>query len=153
MIKQNQEKQLLMFLIFLFIVGVTLGCHPECRYACDDPVCLAVCETVCELPACEFNQTCGYSPSCSVRCPPDMCESDTCPQCETICSPPPSPSCGDILCEATVCAWRCRKPTEAECRKPICELQCEQPACEYAGVATLGVSIWLILFLFIMICL
>lgn len=140
-----------MFLLPLLIVsvGVTLGCHPECRYVANDPVFPAICETVCELPACEFNQTCGYSPSCHIVCPPNMCESDTCPQCETHCSPPPSLSCGDILCEPTYCSWKCREPNENERPPLVWEVQCERPACEYAGVATLGVSIWLILFLLI----
>lgn len=130
---------MILFLILALSAATAASCHPECRYACDDPVCPAICETVCEAPVCEFNQTCGYSPSCSVLCPQDMCESDTCPQCETHCSPPPSETCGDILCEETVCSWRCRKPTVQECPKPICEIQCEQPACEYASAARVSV--------------
>lgn len=137
----------LFLVLFLHLSIVFGGCHPECRYACDDPVCPAVCETVCETPACEFNQTCGYSPSCEVRCPLDMCESDSCPACETICNPPPSEACGDVLCEATNCTWRCRKPTEAECRKPLCEIVCERPACEYASSNRLGVTFVTILLL------
>lgn len=120
-------------LILISLVGAS-GCHPECRYACDDPVCSAICEHICEDPVCQFNQTCGYSPSCSVRCPADMCESDACPQCETICSPPPVEECGDVLCEETVCAWKCRKPFN--CPLPRCELNCEHPACEYTGNTT-----------------
>ena len=117
----------------LLVVG---ACHPECRYACDDPMCLAICEPICEEPRCEFNQSCPYTPQCHVVCPQDMCESDTCPACETHCNPPPVEACGSPLCEARNCDWKCRKPTEAECPKPECQLTCEQPACEYTGSAS-----------------
>jgi len=127
----------MLLLIILSLFGLTVGaCHPECRYACDDPVCPAICEPICEQPLCIFNETCSYSPQCSVVCPADMCESDACPACETHCNPSPIEECGSPLCEATNCYWKCRKPTEAECPKPRCELSCEQPACEYTGSAS-----------------
>ena len=134
-----------MIILCLLFVLVASSCHPECRYLANDPVFPAICETVCDAPVCEFNQTCGYSPSCSVRCPLDMCEVDSCPQCETICAPPPSETCGDILCEATSCSWRCRKPNANE-RPPLeYEVQCEQPACEYALGSKMTNSVGLIL--------
>lgn len=143
-----------MWILLLIIPSFAFAsaCHPECHYACDDPVCLAICETVCEAPACEFNQTCGYSPSCSVQCPLDMCESESCPVCETVCAPPPSETCGQILCEATSCSWKCRKPFN--CPKPLCELQCEQPACAYSasGTSLEGIFVgWVFLWIIFMI--
>ena len=103
-------------------------CHPECRWACDDPVCLADCTYVAEDPVCTCSNP-GRTPQCYVRCPPDQCESENCPTCETICEP--STACGTITCEQTVAAWACRKPTN--CAPPQCELVCELPACEYTG--------------------
>jgi hypothetical protein len=150
-----------MFLLLLLAgasaVGAT-GCHPQCRWACDDPVCTAVCAPHCQPPRCQIqcnnhsnvteddglggNGLYCSPPSCSVRCPQDMCESEMCPQCETVCLPPAcSPhhvahqaQC-QVLCEATQCDWQCRKPAiggegEGGCRPPRCELQCERPACE-----------------------
>lgn len=118
------------------IVIAVAGCHPECHWACDDPVCNAVCQPVCDAPVCILfnasNPACdAFQPSCSVQCPPDMCEADACPTCETICQAP-SDLCNDgtLLCEATNCTWRCEKPNN--CPYPVCELQCEHPACEAA---------------------
>lgn len=128
---------LLLMVVVSATMSVVHACHPECRWACDDPVCVAQCEPVCEEPRCEIN--CGGTdvrcqvPACSVRCPAvDMCESDTCPQCETVCQPPiclpleAGAECAP-LCEAPRCTWQCHKPT---CEPPRCELACERPACE-----------------------
>jgi len=129
-----------MFLILL-LVALARCCHPECRYACDDPVCLAVCQPVCGPPRCDrcVNTTdgliCQPTNRCRVRCPANMCESDTCPQCETIC---PDLCIGvancSVLCQAVECAWQCEKPTQ--CPQPRCELQCEQPACHLLSGTT-----------------
>lgn len=134
---------LLFVLMLLFSVEAAAGCHPECRWACDDPVCQAVCHPVCDTPVCILvnasNTACdAYQPSCSVQCPENMCESDACPACETICQAP-SDLCNDgqLLCEATNCQWRCEKPKH--CQHPRCELVCERPACEAAsGAQTRG---------------
>lgn len=133
-----------MIFIFLFIGTLVNACHPQCRWACDDPVCNATCAPSCLEPACQIfnasNLVCvTVVPQCSIICAPDQCESDTCPACEVQCQPPPS-ICGDgtILCEAPSCAWQCTKPN---CRLPICELQCEHPACEaISSAATISIA-------------
>lgn len=127
--------------LLLILVSLVHCCHPECRYQCDDPVCLAICHPVCGPTICErcLNTTeglvCLPTTRCHVRCPTDMCESDSCPQCETIC---PDlcvgvPGCS-ILCQAVECAWQCEKPTQ--CPLPRCELQCEAPACQLLNGAS-----------------
>ncbi len=149
-----------MFLLFL-LISFAFACHPQCRYTCDDPICNASCVPKCNPPICEIQCDTNssyiqcYPPSCHVRCPPDMCESDACPQCETVCDPP---YCFDRqtyqryegcqnLCEATNCTWQCSKPTN--CPKPICELMCEQPACRTSSASRVTVGLLLILLIFI----
>ena len=128
-------------LLLLFLPLLALSAHPQCRYACDDPVCPAVCRHICEEPKCQIqcppNAYCN-PPNCRVRCPEDQAELDSCPQCETICDPPqcmPLNANCQPLCEATVCHWQCEKPRG--CPKPQCELQCEKPACEYSSSASI----------------
>lgn len=132
--------KMLPLLLFILLYRAAAACHPECRWACDDPVCQAVCQPVCETPVCVLTNathpSCStFQPSCSVQCPANMCESDSCPQCETVCQPP-SDLCNDgqLLCEATSCTWYCQKPTN--CPYPRCELQCERPACETPASGT-----------------
>lgn len=123
---------------------VVSACHPVCRWQSDDPVCRAVCEPKCQEPVCTaqcqvsaHESTCA-KPQCWVRCAADMCESDQCPTCETMCNPyfycsAPGAVCSP-LCEETRCSWSCRKPIPGkECPLPRYELQCERPACEYSG--------------------
>jgi hypothetical protein len=144
-----------MFLLLLLLAGAS-ACHPQCRWACDDPVCTAVCAPHCQPPRCQVqcdnNATLAIDddglggnglycspPSCTVRCPQDMCENEMCPQCETVCLPlacsphhvAQQAQC-QVLCEAPQCDWQCRKPAIGEngCHSPRCELQCERPACE-----------------------
>ena len=124
-----------MFFILLIFFSVGESCHPQCRYACDDPVCNATCAPVCVVSECIFENTCDYSPVCTVRCPEDQCESDSCPACETICEPSTHLECGDPLCNALNCSWACEKPTN--CPLPRCELVCERPACEYSSASTI----------------
>lgn len=136
-------------MFFLLFFTLCYSCHPQCRWACDDPVCNAVCHYQCHAPVCQTqcisNSTRCYGPSCSVRCPPNQCESDSCPNCETVCNPPscfnpqtyePVTDCQN-LCEATNCSWKCEKPTN--CPYPKCQLMCEQPACQSSGTR-LGVG-------------
>ena len=134
------------------------GCTPDCQFeagfplcswSCDDPVCPAFCKPVCKPPRCQIQ--CGplgssspgcvcdvkcEKPLCEIRCPSsDTCESDVCPQCETVCQPAncsvscqgetctlPTPNCS-VLCEETKCNWECQKPTK--CREPTCNLTCQ----------------------------
>jgi hypothetical protein len=125
-------------LLLLLWVAIATACHPECSWACDDPVCSAVCKPVCQPPVCQVqcdnpdDVSACRKPHCWVRCPADQCESDQCPACETICAPldcrrNPEAVC-EALCEATQCSWWCEKPDD--CPKPRCELECERPACE-----------------------
>ena len=37
----------------IYITAIASAAHPECRYACDDPVCPALCHPVCAPPRCE----------------------------------------------------------------------------------------------------
>lgn len=122
------------FWVLCVAIAFASACHPECRWACDDPTCQAVCHPVCDAPLCIVSNATDpscetYRPDCTIQCPPDMCESDMCPQCETVCQPPAS-ICNDgtILCEATNCTWQCETPTN--CPLPQCQLTCERPACE-----------------------
>merc|ERR1712226_1609546 len=122
---------------------VSAGCHPQCKWLCDDPVCPAKCHPVCARPKCQMDckpTECAKcevhceEPVCSVRCPKEMCEMEDCPACETVCRPAvcrttctaPEPNCSP-LCEKTKCAWKCKTPTL--CPKPKCQLTCEQPGC------------------------
>lgn len=124
-------------LVVLFL-RVTLGSAPECRYACDDPVCPAVCRAECKPARCEYE--CDPSEPHAVCSPPichthctsalDSSPSDSCPSCETRCEPLRCR--GNVmpchtLCEALECTWNCQKPRN--CPRPRCELMCEQPAC------------------------
>lgn len=134
------------FLFFLIILSVHgQSCHPQCHWACDDPVCNATCVEQCSPPACQIinatNLVCAsVVPDCSIVCAPTPhCEALDCPACEVQCQPPPT-LCGDgtILCEAPNCAWQCSKP---DCRLPLCELQCESPTCGVmAGAGQITVS-------------
>jgi len=123
-----------MFFILLVLFSVGDSCHPQCRYLCDDPVFNATCTPVCVEPDCIYYPTCDYSPVCTVRCPEDMCESDSCPACETVCEPSNHIECNLIVCAPPNCTWSCVKPANPP---PIhCEVQCERSACEYTGGAS-----------------
>jgi len=120
---------------------VSLACaNPQCRWACDDPICQTDCQPVCELPICSY--TCATSnalcqaPTCKTICQTALNSSvgDTCPLCETDCKQltcaPRNAQC-QVLCEAPACHWYCAKPKiGASCAAPRCELVCERPACE-----------------------
>lgn len=129
-------------ILLLFFVVVSFACHPQCRYLCDDPVCEADCKVFCREPNCIYqcvgfppteNPCPGQTPKCETFCnvTQDTCESDSCPMCTTICEEPTCQRdgyfCG-IVCPPPDCAWKCFLPTN--CREPICQLQCDQPACE-----------------------
>jgi len=135
------------------------ACHPECRYLCDDPVCYPTCVAKVEPPRCTVNCNSCFIPEpgqCNFHCNSvslsngDFCEADSCPIAETLCSElvcsnlPNGVTCS-VLCEAPVSGWHCVEPTH--CKKPICKLQCEKPACEFAGQSKI---LWsLILFIFL----
>ncbi len=131
--KSIKNKKMIMFL--LFVITAAASCHPECHYACDDPVCIAICHSVCSPPVCQYqcpgDVSCSDSPPmCNIVCPADMCESEHCPACEIQCAEPSGPCVGcQNLCQAPVCSWSCEQPTD--CPEPVCQLQCEEPACPY----------------------
>lgn len=124
--------------MLLLLVYSAWAIGPECRWACDDPVCQAVCEPVCAPAACTVQCTgtepvpsCS-PPRCRTRCQSaaNSSPSDSCPGCETVCEAPscrPSAETCEIVCEQLSCGWKCRKPTH--CQRPRCELQCEHPTC------------------------
>lgn len=123
----------MIFLLFLFLLGASAQ-ELTCSWACDDPVCHPICQPKCqEPPRCEISctnplATCA-APSCRVICPIQNTTVDSCPMCETQCTPlhcSESSGC-QILCEPPVCGWDCRNPLS--CPAPRCELMCQQPAC------------------------
>jgi hypothetical protein len=135
--------------LFFFAVNTTL-ITPQCRWACDDPICSAVCHQVCNI-------TCDYQclgdvricnpPKCRQQCVSDQVVADSCPTCEVVCDPLVCSNTNvpcDPLCEAPECKWYCEKPKS--CPPPRCELVCEHPACETFSLASrLGISILFII--------
>lgn len=134
-----------LYLISAFCFSISIACHPECSYMCDDPVCPAECYAKGYAPKCSLSCNNSYIPiqgQCNYKCTTvvnstNSCETDSCPMAEIICTNlfctnlPHGILC-NILCEAPTAGWVCNKPKN--CRKPICELQCEKPACEYSNV-------------------
>lgn len=128
-----------MILLILIISSclVSFEAIPECRWACDDPVCHAVCIPVCEPVKCqvfrndELNTLIeDVDADCEIICDDSGDPSESCPLCETRCQKPVCPefeSC-QVMCEGIKCAHQCDKPTN--CQSPRCELVCERPACE-----------------------
>lgn len=145
-------------LFLLLLPSVVLSCHPQCRWACDDPVCQAECYSVCQPPKCDVQCTGGGGTNCSPNCwihkNADQCESETCPQAEIKCAQLTGEACTgcQVLCEPPVCSWHCIKPIY-HCKEPTCVLQCERPACEYnvnsSGGTTMSVMWGLILLLLV----
>lgn len=141
-----------MLLILALIIMIVTACHPESRWACDDPcgiwicddpICTAKCEAICETKCICFNPDTNSSigAQCGAWCPTDQCESDSCPVCDTVCYSP-CVSGYSHLCEATNCTWKCKsdpscpkpkcnKTEQIACEHPRCELMSEMPACEY----------------------
>ena len=142
---------------------------PQCRWACDDPVCSAECQAVCAAPNCTYEcepalpaPTCR-APKCRMLCPSaaNSSVSESCPVCDTVCpplvcSPAAATATCQILCAAPDCHWYCAKPAvPAHCLAPRCTLQCEQPACAgpaplKAGTRTTGTGSYSTLLLFLL---
>lgn len=140
-------------MILLTLVTLALTCHPQSRWMCDescgdwqctDPVCPLLCEPICDVDCVCLNPQTNFSfaKDCTVRCPPDQCEIDNCPVCETVCIPCPNGY--QALCEAPVCSWHCEpdedcpepeceQTSAGECPEPCCKLQSEMPACSPGG--------------------
>jgi hypothetical protein len=141
-------------LLFIILIACVFACHPESRWACDDPcgewicsdpICRPICEPNCKPVNCVcYNAATdhSYPKVCYIFCPEDQCESDSCPQCEIKCPD----SCAyqyEPLCQAPDCGWTCRtnyscpepqceqaSTTVTNCEPPRCELVSEMPACE-----------------------
>ena len=147
--------------ILLLWVCLALACHPQSRWACDDPcdgawtcddpICPLICEAICDSSCVCFNEltNASYAKSCEVYCPPDQCESDSCPSCEVRCPV----RCVDgytPLCEHPECTWKCEPNVNCPepvceqqsewrpCVKPRCELASEMPACMYSSSAKMS---------------
>ncbi len=147
-----------MFWIFLLLlVNGGNGCHPECRYECNDPVCEAECTSVFKPLNCRVQCTGNYTGNCRYACdilqPPNECESEHCPAAEIVCTElhclglPGGITC-EVLCDALQGSWKCTKPSEQNCPLPECELMCDAPACAYSSLGTISIaSIFIILFI------
>jgi hypothetical protein len=146
----------MVLLCLLFLLNVALACHPESRWACDDPcdgawtcddpVCPLLCEAICDYSCICFNELTNnsYAKSCEVYCPPDQCQNEHCPACEIRC-PAPCVQGYTALCDQPRCAWKCipdvncprpvcQQTSEWQpCRHPTCELASEMPACMYSS--------------------
>jgi hypothetical protein len=119
------------FLILLFI-STSLAVLPECRFACDDPVCNAICGAMCDPPNCtSTDPQCVVS--CATRCNETVIDTDSPPSCVTRCDPC---AMGSIQCAALNCGWVCEKGET--CAQPRCELQCEMPAFPFHSLISSG---------------
>lgn len=130
-------------------------CHPECRYACDDPVCNAICVAKVSKTNCVVQCNSSFTPSvsqcrysCTTSLSPNQCEADQCPvadiKCTQLtCSNLPQHTGCQILCEAPITGWLCKKPIN--CPLPRCELNCEHPACEYSVSQKRNFNLYLLL--------
>lgn len=129
-------------------------CDAVCGPSCRAPVCAHVCGTLPPSHPCASCAITHADPVCTIACPPDQCSADECPMCETVCEKPtytfaqcesaevdaicasrdPADNC-TVLCEHTNCDWVCEAPVTGteDCPLPVCELQCQQPACACVG--------------------
>lgn len=124
-------------LLLLSIFKYSFGCHPECTWQCDDPVCPADC-TIHAGPLnctvmCSDNGHYCYPPRCTHECLDNVCETDMCPICSILCEAPrcrfvPLGVRCETMCSQGMFSWSCKKPKN--CPYPKCELMCEKPACE-----------------------
>lgn len=124
------------FLQFIFIVLIlnlnanVFACHPECIAqppTGGELVTKSICTAVCKQPTCTVQPTSCPAPKCTIKCPVDQCESDTCPACETVCEEPTVPGC-QTSCEAPQCNWKCYTPVVLN---PAINFTCDQPTCEF----------------------
>jgi len=116
--------------IFLLLsIATGQGCHPQYHAQGTFQTFPASDAPRCQIQCAKRTITC-QPPVCRVRCPQDMCEQETCPQCETVCDPPvcegAEPGACQPLCEQTACSWVCQAPPS------IYRLTCEQPACLFS---------------------
>jgi hypothetical protein len=119
-----------MILLLLFTSVYALA--PQCRWACDDPMCDAICEAVCDMPQCNFTGTpcIGYSPQCSYTCNQTYAALPA--VCDSTCQPPPCVG-TTIACAPLNCGWRC---IVGECVQPQCQAVCEMPVNEFLSLSS-----------------
>jgi hypothetical protein len=133
----------MLFLLLLLIGSTHAACHPQCTNSCNaNQTAANACAPVCAPPRCQYQCTTpgtqceAYAPVCRVRCPADMCESDSCPLCETVCDQPAllcvEAGCSP-LCEATSCSWSCRNNSVTGLPSGCAWVNCETPACAVSG--------------------
>ncbi len=116
------------------------GCHPECSFQCDDPVCPALCsfscpDTLCQTAPCDDSDcTCESFGELQIKeC--RLLAHAACPECDVgrsgrNCQNQAGRSCTcQTSCDAQPCTLSCQTPSF--CPEPRCELQCESPACEF----------------------
>jgi hypothetical protein len=111
-------------------------CHPSCSWQCDNPICPAICDTVCEEALCQ-NESCD-TPDCqctsfgmlqTIFCGP---LANDCPLCTVAregidCLDGQGQVCScTASCQTKDCKQVCHKPA---CPKPTCELVCENALC------------------------
>src|SRR5271156_203977 len=119
--------------LVLLLVLLRYSCHPECSHD-NVTVCFAegapYCQPVVCSVTCPTNRPCQIKPFFHAYCPPDMCESDFCPECEILVDGLAEfcPFCNGT-CHEIECAWYGTTPTD--CGFPADELTCEPPACAY----------------------
>jgi hypothetical protein len=133
-----------LFLLLLLLLTPSLSVVPQCSYACDDPVCSAVCvprcppnsvscATVCSLPG---NPCALFAPSCLITCARNqVVNTSRVPECEVHCATL-APACTSsgcaIECAPLIgCGWDCSK--NDSCPRPRCEQMCELPLYPYVS--------------------
>ena len=119
-------------------VGRSWACHPACHWVCDAPECRARCHSVVAPPNCSVvcvnpaHQSSCDKARCAITCEEDevSCETDACPNCQVLCE---QVHCSnqaalcDVVCSPPEAHWECTTPLS--CPKPVCDLQCDAPAC------------------------
>lgn len=133
-------------IFILFFIVLTRAQPPLCTWACDTPVCNAVCTAIATPPRCTSQcvvppgdpEPFCYAPSCWTTCPSAVeMNVTTCPACETRCSPlqciPTSASC-TIQCEPVSAYWSCQK--NLSCPQPTCQQVCESYTCQQPSSAS-----------------
>lgn len=147
-----------LLLASFFIAAVYAACHPPCAWLCDAPNCTTHCTPSCKDANCSYNcptlsppnpitdECRQLLPLCTVSCPPNQCEVDACPVCETLCSAAPSfcttVNCS-IQCTAPECGWSCTLP--GNCGIPNCRLECEAPACPVSEGQPTRTASWVVI--------
>ena len=133
-----------MNLLLIFFFSASLAVLPDCRFACDDPTCSAICGAVCDPPNCTSTDP-QCIVSCTTRCNETAIDTNSPPECVTRCDPC---TIGSISCAALNCGWICEKGET--CAQPRCELVCEMPAYPFQSLISSGGRVGMSLGLLVM---